>query len=511
VSHGEGRKSTWWEEAVFYQVYVRSFADASGDGLGDLEGIRRHLPYLRHLGVDGIWLTPFYPTPDADHGYDVSDYVDVDPRLGTLGDFDRLVADAHAHGLRLVVDIVPNHCSREHVWFRNALSAQDHPDRRRFVFADGRDGGPPNNWPSVFGGGPAWSLDDASGQWYLHLFAPEQPDLDWHEPTVQADFEQILRFWLDRGIDGFRIDVAWAMFKDRTLKDEPEPFPDDVVYSSDWRTVTDQPELHPLFERWREIADEYDGDRVLIGEVVFSDPARVAAYTRPHELHLAFNFTLLLQPWESTAMRSAIDATLAAQAAVGAPATWVLENHDIVRIVERYGGVDAARAAALLLLALPGPCFIYAGQELGLPEVSLPPGLRQDPVFHRSNGKRFGRDGCRIPMPWTAEGPGFGFSSGSSWLPIPDDWADLSVEAQSDDPASVLSLYRSALAHRPGGPFAWLPSPPGTLVFSRGALTCAVNVDGEPLALPKGDVLLASSPLPTGTLPARSAAWIGRP
>ena len=510
----------WWRSAVFYEVYVRSFADSNGDGLGDLPGIRSRLPYLRDLGVDAVWLTPFYPSPGADHGYDVADYVDVDPRFGTLADFDGLVADAHALGLRVVIDVVPNHTSNEHPWFRNALSDAAHPDRARYVFAPGRDGGPPNNWPSNFGG-PAWTLDPRSGEYYLHLFAPEQPDLNWHHEPVGVDFEEILRFWLDRGVDGFRVDVAHALFKDPELRDEEEPFPE-TAFSSDWRHAIDQPEVHGVYRSWRGLVEEYDPERVLVGEIVFSDPARVAAYVREDELHLAFNFTLLFEEWDADRLRSAIDRSRAALSAVGATPTWVLENHDVTRLPTRYGGgaegAARARAAALLLLALPGPVFLYAGQELGLEEVDLPDELRQDPVFFRSSGARKGRDGCRVPLPWSREAPGFGFTSGRPWLPIPDTWATASVEAQEADPGSFLALYRSALALRRanhalrGGSLEWLDSPDDSLVFALTAgderVVCAVNLGAAALELPDGDVLLASGACAGRRLDPGSAAWI---
>ena len=508
----------WWRNAVVYEIYVRSFADSEGDGVGDLPGIRSRLPYLRDLGIDAIWLTPFYPSPGADHGYDISNYVDVDLLFGTLADFDALVADAHELGLKVVVDIVPNHTSSEHPWFRNAISSPDHPDRARYVFAPPRDGGLPNNWTSSFGG-PAWTLDEASGEYYLHLFAPEQPDLNWHNPAVAGDFEQILRFWLDRGLDGFRIDVAHALFKDPDLREEPEP----RDYGLD--AAIDRAEVHALYRRWRALLDAYPGERFLVGEVMLMDPPRVAAYVRPDELHLAFNFTLLFQPWDPARFRDAIDATLAALEAVGATPTWVLESHDVTRLPTRYGGGEAghrrARAACLLLLALPGTAFLYAGQELGLEEAELADEVRQDPVFFRSGGARKGRDGCRVPLPWEAAGPGFGFTTGSPWLPIATGWAARCVAAQTEDPESSLSLYRRALDFRRasaplrGGSFAWLDAPDGSLVFERNAgdetLVCAVNLDAEPLALPLGELVLASELVEDGLLPPGVAAWVRIP
>jgi alpha-glucosidase len=501
----------WWREAVFYEIYVRSFADSNGDGIGDLQGIRARLPYLRELGVDGIWLTPFYPSPDVDHGYDVADYVDVDPRFGTLADFDELLAAAHDVDLRVVIDVVPNHSSSEHEWFRNAVADPSHPDRRRYVWARGREGGPPNNWPSHWGG-PAWTLDEARGEWYLHLFAPGQPDLNWHDEQVRDSFEEILRFWLDRGVDGFRIDVAHALYKDALLRDEDEPFPV-TQFSSDWRTAVDQPQVHDVYREWRRLADGYAHDPVLVGEVVLSDPARVTRYVREDELHMAFNFTLLLGPWEVEAVRSSIDRSIEALASVGAPPTWVLENHDVTRIVTRFGGERAARAAALLLLALPGPLFLYEGQELGLPEVDLPDELRQDPVFHRSGGLRKGRDGCRVPIPWEREPPGFGFTTGKPWLPMPDAWSELSVESERDDPSSVLALYRRGLELRRelgGEPFAWRESPRGVLAFERGDVACIVNMEAEAdeAALPDGEIVLASEPGLGRALPPNTAAWV---
>ena len=476
----------WWRDAVFYEVYVRSFADSNGDGFGDLPGIRQRLPYLRDLGVDAIWLTPFYPSPGIDHGYDVADYVDVDPLFGTLADFDELLAATHELGMRLIVDIVPNHTSSAHPWFAG--------DRSRYVTAPGGNG-LPNNWPSNWGG-PAWTLDETRGEYYLHLFAPEQPDLDWHNEQVHADFEAILRFWLDRGVDGFRIDVAHGLVKDASLADEPEPFPTSR-FSSDWRAAIDQPEVHEIYRDWRRLADSY-GDRVLVGEIVFSDQKRVAPYLRPDELHLAFNFSLVFQPWDAEAIRASIDESLAVLPIV----TWVLENHDVTRIATRFGEREA-RAAALLLLALPGPVFLYQGQELGLQEVDLPDELRQDPVFTLARGEQKGRDGCRVPLPWTRELPA------RSWLPVPESWRERSVEAQLEVGESVLSVYRRAIDQRPSGRFAWREGPPGALVFERDELVCAVNVSADPFALPAGKLILASETVGE-ELPPGAAAWLRR-
>jgi alpha-glucosidase len=505
---------------VLYEVYVRSFADANGDGVGDLEGIRSRLPYLRALGVDGIWLTPFYPSPGADHGYDVADYTGVDPQFGTLDDFDALVTDAHEHDLRVVIDIVPNHTSSAHPWFRNALSSPDHPDRARYVFRQGRDGGPPNNWTSVFGGSAWTPLSRETGQYYLHFFSPEQPDLDWHNPDVQADFEDVLRFWLDRGVDGFRIDVAQALFKAQDLHDMEEPSP--RTWHADWVTAVNQPELHDLYRCWRRVADEYPRQPIFVGEIVLRDQEAMARYLAADQLQLAFNFSLLHEEWDAEAMRETIDTTRAALDAVGASATWVFENHDVTRLPTRYGGGERgqrrARAAALLLLALPGTAFLYQGQELGLEEVELRDDERQDPIFHRTGGERLGRDGCRVPLPWSGAVAPFGFTTGTPWLPMPPEWSSQTVEVQERDPRSSLSLHRAALAVRreheslQTGSFSWRESTAGTLAFAREGddetIVCAVNVGADTVEFPAGELLLASAADVDGALPPDTAAWL---
>jgi alpha-glucosidase len=384
----------------------------------------------------------------------------------------------------VIVDIVPNHSSSEHPWF----TGEDRAKRYVTVPADG--GGPPNNWPSNWGG-PAWTLDEERGHWFLHLFAPEQPDLDWNTQQVRDDFDAILRFWLDRGVDGFRIDVAHGLVKKASLEDEPEPFPENR-FSSDWRTAIDQPEVHDVYRSWRRLAGGYDGDRVLVGEVVFSDQRRVAPYLRPDELHMAFNFSLIFQPWDAERIRASIDDSLRELPIV----TWVLENHDVTRIVTRFGGEREARAAALLLLALPGPVFVYQGQELGLEEVDLPDAVRQDPVFFQTKGERKGRDGCRVPIPWTRA------LQPNAWLPQPAAWSQKSVEAQTGRERSFLELYRRALELRPSGPFAWRESPPGTLAFDRGGLTCVVHFGDERTAM-DGELVLASDARHT-------AIWVQR-
>jgi alpha-glucosidase len=500
----------WWREAAFYQVYVRSFQDSNGDGVGDLQGIRSRLPYLKELGIDALWLTPFYPSPQADHGYDVADYTDVDPLFGTLADFDELLADTHELGLRMTIDIVPNHTSDQHEWFKNAIADPEHPDRKRYMFRPSRNGGPPNEWTSAFGGS-AWTLDERSGEYYLHFFAPEQPDLDWHHEAVQESFEEILRFWLDRGVDGFRIDVAHALFKAQDLREMVEPVPRPPF--GDWLSALMQPELHPLYRRWRQVADEYPGDRMYVAEIVIENQDKIASYVAPDQLHLSFNFGLLHEQWDANRMRDTIDRTLAALRAVDAPSTWVFENHDVTRVATRYGGGEVgrrrARAAALLLFGLPGTSFTYQGQELGLEEVDVPDELRQDPIFFRTHGERKGRDGCRVPIPWTTESPAFGFSDGEPWLPMPQDWGAVSVQTQKRDPGSMLSLYRLAIRLRPRhDEFAWRESPTGTVIFDRGDVTCSVNFDAPELELPEGELVLASEPGITTTLPPNTAAWV---
>ncbi|MFH7598327.1 glycoside hydrolase family 13 protein [Streptomyces racemochromogenes] len=562
--------SGWWRDAVIYQVYVRSFADSDGDGVGDLRGVRERLPHLARLGVDAVWLTPFYVSPQADGGYDVADYRAVDPLFGDLADADDLVRAAHALGLRVIVDVVPNHTSERHPWFQEALA--DVPGaRERYLFRPGRgvDGSlPPNDWESVFGG-PAWTRV-ADGQWYLHLFAPEQPDLDWEHPEVAEEFASVLRFWLDLGVDGFRVDVAHGMVKAPGLPDigrgaqatligtEPLPF-------------FDQDGVHAIHRSWRRLLDSYGGERIGVAEAWAPTSERLALYVRPDELHQAFNFRFLNCPWDPAAMRTVIDESLAATSAVGAPTTWVLSNHDVVRHVTRYGGgaqgLARARAAALLMLALPGSAYIYQGEELGLPEVTdLPAEARRDPAFRRrspaagaggpagascpaaeAEGQDGLRDGCRVPLPWSGDEAPYGFSTGRSWLPQPEGWGGLTVAAQTGDPHSTLELYRAALELRralpglgaveagqgglpgqggqaedwPGtgaGPavFArgmrWRPAPSGVLLFTRPGFACTLNTRPTAVEMPSpGRPVLSSAPVETDgrtvRLPPDSCTW----
>jgi len=492
---------------VIYQVYPRSFADANGDGIGDLEGVRSKLGYLRDLGVDAIWLSPFYRSPMIDGGYDVSDHRAVDPMFGTLSDLDGLIADARAHGLRVIVDLVPNHYSTEHPWFVDALAAgPGSPARERFHFRPGD--GPPNDWQSIFGG-PAWT-QVPDGEWYLHLFDSSQPDLNWQNPEVHAEFEAILRFWLDRGVDGFRVDVAHGLVKAAGLPDLGTERTH--MFDTSGTPYFDQDGVHEIYRAWRKILDSYPGDRMAVAEAWVPSPERVARYVRPDELHQAFNFDYLTAPLRAADLRRVIDASLAACATVGAPPTWVLGNHDTVRPVTRYGSLGRARAAALLMLALPGSAYVHQGEELGLPEVDLPVEVRRDPALARSGHSR---DGCRVPLPWSGAAAPYGFGGAPTWLPQPDAWAGLSVEAQTGDPESTVELYRAALRIRRSswagsGALRWLDPPaPEVLAFTREpGLVCVANLGSEPMTL-DGRPILASGPLnDDGTLPPDTTAWL---
>jgi alpha-glucosidase len=494
----------WWRSATVYQVYVRSFADSDGDGIGDLQGVRSRLPYLRDLGVDAIWLTPFYRSPMIDGGYDVADHRDVDPMFGTLADFDEMIADAHALGLRVIVDLVPNHTSSAHPWFVSALAGAD---RDRYIFRSA-----PNDWESIFGGS-AWT-QVADGSWYLHLFDPSQPDLNWEHPDVRSEFEQVLRFWLDRGVDGFRVDVAHGMIKADGLPDVgPTPGRQVTMLGRARLPYFDQDGVHEIYRSWRPILDSYPGSRMAVAEAWSDSPQRLARYTQADELHQVFNFDFLEATWSADSFRKVVDDSLAEAAIVGAPTTWVLSNHDKPRHVTRYGdgpvGLRRARAAALLMLALPGSAYVYQGEELGLPEVlDLPDELRQDPAFHRTGESR---DGCRVPLPWTPDGPSYGFGPGGSWLPAPASWGALSVAAQNGVEGSTVELYRSALRLRRGieGDFRWLEAEPDVLLFARGdAFLCAVNLSDAAVRLPASRVLLTSAPTPDGLLAPDSAAWL---
>ena len=518
----------WWRDAVVYQVYLRSFADSNGDGVGDLDGIRSRLGYLELLGVDALWITPCYPSPMADHGYDVADPRDIDPLFGDLAAFDALVAAAHEHGIRLILDLVPNHTSEAHEWFQAALSsAPGSPERDRYLFryGQGDDGAvPPNNWPSQFGGS-AWTRitepHGQLGQWYLHLFAPEQPDLNWANPDVWADLEKTLRFWLERGVDGFRIDVAHGMAKPRGLPDAQPDQLGRVEGNSGPDIRFDHDEAHDVHRMIRSVVDEYP-DRTLIGEIWVEDDDRFGRYLRPDELHLGFNFRLTTAPFDAESIREAIEHSMAAVAKVGATPTWTLSNHDVVRPVTRFGGGELglrrARAMALVELALPGAIFVYNGEELGLPSVVLPDEVLQDPVWERSGHTRRGRDAHRVPVPWEGGTPCYGFTRAeTSWLPMPSDWHGLTVEAQLEDASSTLSLYRHALDLRRSHPgfigdeLEWYGAPEGCFAYRRpgSTLVCALNTSTVTVPLPPGDPLVCSAPLTEdGQLPPDTAVWL---
>jgi len=526
----------WHHRAAVYQIYIRSFADGNGDGVGDLAGLAARLPYVRDLGVDAIWLNPWYVSPMVDGGYDVADYRDIDPLFGTLADAERLIHAVHDHGLKIIVDLVPNHCSSQHRWFQAALAASPgSTERARFWFRAGRGQSgelPPNDWQAMFGG-PAWTRvtepDGSAGEWYLHLYAPEQPDLNWDNPEVRAEFEDILQFWLDRGVDGFRIDVADCLVKDPAL-------PDVAALPADARRPwEDQPGLHDIYRSWRKIIDAYPGARVLVGEIWLKPLARLRPYLLGDQLHTAFNFDFLGTPWDAADLRAVIDTTIAT---IGAAAPWVLSNHDVTRHLTRYGrantgnvwqadprsadlalGTRRAKAAIMLTLALPGSTYLYQGEELGLWEVEdIPVEMIADPIYERTGHAVRGRDGCRVPLPWQADEPGFGFGppgGAEPWLPQPSGWRDLAADVESADPDSMLSLYRTALRVRrknyfASDEFAWLQAPAGVLAFSRSdGLSCVVNLADRAVHLPDHDeLLLSSAPLDDGLLPTDAAAWL---
>ena len=541
----------WWRSAVIYQVYPRSFADANGDGIGDLAGITARLPKLKELGVDAVWLSPFQKSPQKDAGYDVSDYCDVDPLFGTMADFDAMLTDAHALGLRIIVDLVPNHSSEEHPWFQAALSAgPGSVERARYMFREGKgENGelPPNNWESVFGG-PAWTRttnpDGTPGQWYLHLFDSSQPDFDWTNPWVHEQFIAVLKFWLDKGIDGFRVDVAHGLTKKAGLPD----FRRDAEY---WRTPAEQrPEnpyfgnegVHAIYRDWRKVVDSYAGDRILCAEAFVEPLSEMSKWVRPDEMMQAFNFPYLVTRWDPKRLRSVVDESLRAFGAVGAPSTWVLSNHDQVRHAtrltldpnadqgDRIAGVGPktqprpdealgqrrARGASAFMLALPGGAYLYQGEELGLPEaIDIPDAARQDPTFWRTNGEAYGRDGCRVPIPWEADKPSYGFGpSDNSWLPQPENYRQYARDLQEGVTGSTLELYKTLLKLRREnalgtGSLEWIEAgDEGVLAFANNGIRVFFNMTEVPIVLPAGEVLAASADVSSGSLPAAAAVWL---
>lgn len=511
------RAPRWWQSGVIYQVYPRSFQDSDGDGIGDLAGITARLDHFTALGVDAIWVSPIFPSPMVDFGYDVADYNGVDPLFGSLADFDALLAACHARGLKLLLDFVPNHSSDQHPWFVESRSSRDNPKRDWYIWRDpAPDGGPPNNWISDFGGS-AWQWDVATGQYYYHAMLVEQPDLNWRNPDLKHAMLDAMRFWLERGVDGFRIDVAHGMAK-------PPGLPDmSLTESALLRNTDDDPRfnndgVHDIHRGIRSVLNEYP-DAVTIGEIWVFDNEEFAKYLRPDELHLGFNFRLVRAEFDAAEVREAIENSLAAAELAGSPATWTLSNHDVEREVSRYGGGEAglakARAMALVMLALPGAVFVYNGEELGLPNVELPDEVLQDPVWERSGYEERGRDGCRVPMPWSGDTPPFGFSASDDvWLPMPPEWAVLTVAAQEHDPESTLVFFRRAVELRHGresirGAIEFVDSPTDVLSF-RGTdgVTCMLNTGSSPVPLPNGELLIASATVVGGELPPDAAAWV---
>lgn len=546
-------KRPWWRDAVTYQIYPRSFADSNGDGIGDIEGIRSRLPYLKELGVDAIWISPWYPSPQHDHGYDVSDYMDIEPDYGNLAQAERLIKEAHEHGLKLIVDIVPNHTSNEHKWFQAALSsAPGSVERDRYIFRDGKgDNGevPPNNWEAVFGGS-AWArITEANGelgQWYLHLFAVEQPDLNWENPEVVAHLEDVLRFWLDRGVAGFRIDVAHGMFKAAGLPDIKSGAANEML-GNDQKPFWDQEGVHDIYRSWRKILDSYPGEPMAVAEAWVSPASRIARYVREDELQNSFNFEMLTTRWDAQEIKRKVDSSIAALAKVGAPTSWVFNNHDVVRSVDRLDlgltnhgdttfsrqgdpakfnierGTLRARSAALMMLALPGGAYMYQGEELALPEVrDIPEARLTDPRWKMSGYLDRGRDGCRVPLPWSSDAAGgFGFSTNDllrpdqAWLPQSPWWGRHSVQSQDGVEGSTLTMYRKALAIRKreeglgDGSMEWIDAGVDVVAFARaGNFACYINF-GPAIELPvDSQILVASGEIDGRWLPTDSAVWL---
>jgi alpha-glucosidase len=549
VRHEATPGSQWWRSGVIYQIYPRSFADSNGDGIGDLNGITSRLESLGALGIDAIWLSPIYSSPQKDAGYDVSNYVDVDPIFGTLADFDKLLEKAHSLGLRVMIDLVPNHSSDQHQWFQKALAAEPgSPERAFYHFKDGKgENGelPPNNWVSMFGG-PAWTRvtesDGKPGQWFVHLFDSSQPDLNWASPQVQFEFENILKFWLDRGVDGFRVDQPHAMAKAAGLPDHPyvEEAGAGFIEGRENPPMWFQEEVHDIFRSWRKILESYPGDRAMCGEAYVYPLSLMSKWVRPDEFHQTFNFRFLDAGWDPAKLVTAINESFEAFDAVGAPSTWVLNNHDVIRHASRFGGdfgratasdgvganqpqpdpelgLKIAKGATLFMLGLPGASYLYQGEELGLPEhTTLEDGYRQDPTFARTNGQRVGRDGCRIPLPWEPEGNSSGFSeSGQSWLPQPASYKNLSRSLQEQDSGSTLSLYKAALSFRKQlglgeGSFDWLAGHlgPNALGYENSGVRVIYNFGAEPIDLSEYQVLIASEPLSGNQLATNQCAWV---
>jgi len=534
------KHDAWWRDAVIYQIYPRSFRDSNGDGEGDLAGITEGLPYLASLGIDAIWLSPIYRSPNNDGFYDVADPRDIDPLFGTLSDAELLIKEAHEAGLKVIFDIIPNHFSSSHAWFQAALnSAPGSAERARFHFYDGRgEKGelPPNNWNSLFTGSAWTRVPD--GQWYLHLFDSSQPDLNWENAEVHADFEKTIRFWLDRGVDGFRIDVSHGLVKENILEDHRDPDMLTKALRIDTSDVTteqradllsdmpffDRDGVHEIYRAWRAIFDEYK-NRMTVGEAFVYPTSRLANYVRPDELHQIFNFDFLLIDWNAEKIKEAASRVIAELATVGAAPTWALNNHDSPRLVSRLGSPDKARALSLLTAALPGSLYIYQGEELGLPDGDMPVSARKDPIAIRSKGADLGRDGCRVPLPWSSHQPNFGFTSGAPWLPQMASYGDYAIESEVHDPHSSLNFYKKMLEIRRDHPalggegsVTYLESKPGVIAFSRvpGFIVVANTNDDRIVMEVEATSVLHQSGAGVGlaagvlTLPAHTTVWLQR-
>jgi alpha-glucosidase len=497
--------SVWWQAGTIYQIYPRSFQDSNGDGIGDLTGIIGRLPYLRRLGVDAIWLSPIFPSPMADFGYDISDYVGIDPIFGTSADFDALVAAAHGQGLKLILDLVPNHTSDQHAWFVESRSSRDNPKRDWYIWRDPKpDGAAPNNWMSEFGGS-AWQFDEATQQYYYHAFLDKQPDLNWRNPEVRQAIYDVMRFWLRRGVDGFRVDVIWHLIKDAEFRDNPVN-PNYSVGRPPHESVltmysTDQPEVQDVVAEMRRVVDEFD-DRVLIGEVYLPVERLVAYYGKDLKgANLPFNFALLSAPWNAREI-AALIAHYEAALPFGAWPNWVLGNHDRPRVASRVGDAQA-RVAAMLLLTLRGTPTLYYGDEIGMRQVEMPPELVQDPFEKNVPGIGVGRDGCRTPMQWgTADNAGF--TTGVPWLPLAADFAENNAASLAVDRHSILSLYLALIDFRRRTPelvfgdYRPVETAGNLLAYRRVydgvELLVALNLGGEPVAMDvdAGEVVLST-------------------
>lgn len=530
----------WWRDAVTYQIFMPSFADGNGDGLGDFPGIIQKLPYLAELGVDAVWLTPFYASPQADEGYDVADYRSVDPRYGTLDDFKKMVDRAHELGLKIIIDIVPNHTSSEHPWFKAALAAKPgSPERDRYLFLDGQgENGelPPNSWPSIFGGS-AWTRIKGEKQWYMHLFAAEQADLNWRNPEVRAEFSSILRFWLDLGVDGLRIDTPGALIKEKGFPDRHQTIAE--MFATHDSPFLHQPEVHEIYREWHKIIEEYD-DRCIMGEVFAKPFERGLDYIRPDEMNQRFYFDYLEAPWETKELKRVIDQSLAGMQKAQAELIWLTSSHDQVRSASRLGmtkagmvlpgidihveqpnrllGLQRARALATLTMFLPGAACIYYGEELGLPDhTTMDNKYRHDPRHIRSKGAEVGRDGGRCPLPWVHDEAAFGFSTtGKRWLPQPDVYEEYAIDVQQEDEDSTLSLYRELLSIRREyglgrSDFTWLESPRTDVLRARsGQLELIINMGYSPIEMPEGEIIAQSLPEidEDDDLPGNAAVWL---